>query len=122
MAVTATNASCALRDTRKLPDDDCTSAEPPTVASGEAASMVTLTAPLATLPLIVGSAGTLLGDGGDPPPQPSTAPSDTSETASQAWMQNSRRDDLVVDMRASGATDVPEAPATGHCHLAQNPS
>src|SRR6185436_7309568 len=105
---------CALRDTRKLPDDDCTSADAPTVASGDAASMVTLTAPLATLPLTVGNAGRLLGDVGDPPQDPSTAPSDTSETASQAWMQNSRRDDLVVDMRASCATDVPESSATGH--------
>ena len=57
MAVSATNVSCAVRDTRKFPDDDWTNAAPPTVASGEAASTVTFTVPLLTVPLTVVSDG-----------------------------------------------------------------
>ena len=57
IAVNAVNASDAVRETRKLPADDCTSAALPVEASGDAASMVTVTVPLATLPLMVGSGG-----------------------------------------------------------------
>jgi len=57
IAVSATNVSCAVLETRKFPADDCTSAAPPTFASGEAASTVTVTAPFANDPLTVVSCG-----------------------------------------------------------------
>ena len=81
-AVRAVNWSPA-RETRKLPLVELTSAAPPVAASGEFASIVTVTVPLDTVPLTVRSAGRdeLLGDV-ELPPHPviaeATAASDTA--------------------------------------------
>jgi hypothetical protein len=84
--------SCAVRDTRKLPDADCTSAAPPTVASGELASTLTVTAPLDTDPFTVGSAGAeLLGLEGLPLHPGRNAPSAANEAAWHACTKNTRR-------------------------------
>ena len=89
MAVSATNESCAVRATRKVPADDCTSAAPPTEASGELESMVTTTTPLPTLPPTTGSEGALLvGDVGLPPHACRSDPIIAADTASPAHTQN----------------------------------
>src|SRR5438874_739699 len=53
VAVNAVNVSCPVLATRKFPADDCTSAAPPTVDSGEPLSTLTSTAPLDTGPVTV---------------------------------------------------------------------
>jgi len=53
-AVSAENASCDVRATRKLPDVLCTSAEPPTVASGDPEPTVTEIVRFDTVPVSVG--------------------------------------------------------------------
>ena len=81
-AVSATNVSCPVLDTRKLPDDDCTSAAPPVAASGEFASTLIETVPLLTVPPIVGSDGAEPdGDVGLPPHAGMKDPSAKSEIA-----------------------------------------
>ena len=90
------NASCAVRATRKFPAVDCTSAAPPTDASGELESIVTVTAPLATLPPTTGRLGAALGDVALPPHACSSDPSIAAENASPARTQKSRRDDACL--------------------------
>jgi hypothetical protein len=66
-----------------LPLLELTSAAPPVAASGELASMVTVTVPLETVPLTVRSAGRdeLLGDVELPPHPVSAAAAAASDTA-----------------------------------------
>src|SRR4030095_12487567 len=116
-AVSATHASAAVRETRKLPADDCNSAAPPTLASGELLSIVTLTAPPAVDPVRVGSAGALLlGLEGLPPHAGTSAPRAASEAARHACTQNTRRSTMsgsflssarVKARRGRAATAVP---------------
>ena len=92
VAVSAVNDSCAVRATRKTPPELRTCAAPPTVASGEAESICTTTAPLLALPFTMDNCGTLLGL--DPPTLPHACASDPRarhEASWQACTQNVRR-------------------------------
>lgn len=86
-AVSAENASCDVRATRKLPDVLCTSAEPPTVANGEPEPTVTEIVRFDTVPV---SAGRLvpafapLGDVVLPPHACMTDPTATNDIALHA--------------------------------------
>ena len=98
IAVSATNVVCPVWATRKLPDEVDTSAALPTFASGEAASTVSDTTRLLTLPLTIGRGGALMGPPspsgavGLLPPQPSRSDARVaSEAAWHAWTQNSLR-------------------------------
>jgi hypothetical protein len=91
-AVSAENASCEIRATRKFPAVDCTSAAPPTVASGEPLSTVTAIVRPETVPLSDGRGvppNPPLGEVGlSSPPHPWSAAA--TVTSDAAW-QNSRR-------------------------------
>jgi hypothetical protein len=91
IAVSAVNVLCAVRATRNMPLEVWTSAAPPTVANGDAESIVIDTTPFATLALMVGSGGACDGDVGLPPHPVNIDPSAASDTAPYACTQNVRR-------------------------------
>src|SRR5471030_1501752 len=83
-----------------MPVDAVTVAAPPTVASGDAASIVIERLRLTSVPETDGSAGAELGDVLLPPHAGIVAPSVSSETACHVRTQNSRRVD-AEDSRLS---------------------
>src|SRR5688572_1690 len=95
-AVTATAVPVPVRDTRTSLPDALTSAEAPTVASGEVPSIATAMAPLATDALITDNGGALPppeGEVGLPPPHDCrTVPMAASDAIWHACTQNPRRD------------------------------
>src|ERR1051325_1054529 len=107
VAVSAVNVPADVCATRKLPDEVCTSAAPPTGLSGELASIVSVAAPPTTPALTVGSCGTSLGLVELPPQAGSRPASDSSVSAWPALTQNSRRVRVSLGMRAEFATAVP---------------
>src|SRR5689334_24457785 len=90
MAVRTTNESCEVRPTRKSPTDACTSAAPPTAASGELESIVTATPPLAVVPFTTGSAGAFVGEVGLLH-APASVPNALPATSAAARTQKLRR-------------------------------
>lgn len=66
-AVSAVNAFCAVRAMRYVPVDAVTVAAPPTAASGDAASIVSVSVRLTRVPETDGSAGAELGEVELPP-------------------------------------------------------
>ena len=115
MAVIALNESCAVRATRKFPDADCTSAAEPTAAKEEVPSTDSVMALFVTPAVIVGNAGTLLGDVGLPLQLSVSVPMAMNETA---WVQNSRRVGLRFSMRE---TRCNRYAAKGPPEVTQNP-
>jgi hypothetical protein len=90
IAASATNASWAVRATRKVPPDVTTRAALPTAASGEPASIASVVTPLSRVALTDGSRDeTSLGDVG--PPHPVNAATVPPRRASVACVQKLRR-------------------------------
>jgi hypothetical protein len=81
IAVSATNVLCDVRAMRYVAVDACTVAAPPTVASGDAASIAIERLPLTSVPDTDGSAGAELGDVGLLPHACNAAPSVSSDAA-----------------------------------------
>lgn len=93
-AVSAENASCERRATRQFATGVCTSAVPPTDASGEPVPTTTLIVRPDTVPATVFNAEPLpapLGEVELPPHPGSMDPTVTAVMARHAWEQNSRR-------------------------------
>jgi hypothetical protein len=80
-AVTVAKVVCAVRAMRYVPVDTVTIAAPPTAASGDAASIVTVRVRFDTVPDTDGTTGAELGDVLLPPQPGITAPRVNSDTA-----------------------------------------
>ena len=93
-AVTAVTALCPVRPTRYVPVDAATMAAPPTVASGDEASIVIVSVRLTSEPETDGSGGAELADVLLPPHAEIAPPIVNSDTAWHVRTQNSRRVDV----------------------------